>query len=247
MFLLLIISALIIGASLGLLGAGGSILTVPVLLFIMGLDEKQAIASSFIIIALISSVGGLKSLHQRMLNIKTLLWFALASFPLSAIGAYLGAIMPDGFQTQILIIVMFIAAAVMLSKRKPQPGREVKVKYILVAGCVSGLITGLVGVGGGFIIVPALVIFAGLSMSFATATSLALVTVNAVAAFAGLLITNELPVIDWTVVIGMSVTGALAVIGGRGFAAKLPDKIIKKGFAILLLMIAVITQVMIFI
>lgn len=238
MFLMLLISALIIGLSLGLLGAGGSILTVPALMLLIGLDEKSAIASSLFIVAGIACVGAIKALKSKALNLKVLGAFGLSSLPAAGVGAHIGVLLPNGGQTLLLIAIMLFSASKMLrAKGAGQPG-ELNLKVVFLSGIGAGLLTGIVGIGGGFLIVPALVLFAGLSMQQATANSLALITLNGGGAFVTLFASSQMPSLDWQIIAVMTGVGAVSVWVGQGISAKMNQKLLKRCFGVLLIMVA---------
>lgn len=239
MFLMLLISALIVGISLGLLGAGGSILTVPALMLLLGMNEKTAITSSLAIVALIAFTGIFSALKQKTLKPKILFWFVISSLPAAAIGAYLGTLFPNGLQTVLLTIVMLLAANKMFSNSPIQPTNNAQLPKLLFAGALTGLVTGLVGVGGGFLIVPALVLYAGLTMQQAVANSLVLIALNAATAFATLYFGPQMPAIDWTVIGVMAGVGSIAVVAGQQLANKLDQKLLKRIFASLLVLVAI--------
>ncbi|MGJ8679294.1 sulfite exporter TauE/SafE family protein [Paraglaciecola sp.] len=238
MLLMLIISALVVGVSLGLLGAGGSILTVPALMLLLGLDEKTAITSSLLIVSFIAFVGTLTALRHKLLNSKILLWFALLSLPAASIGAQLGAWLPNGIQTQILAIIMLFAAKKLYQPVAVEAGNTISAKRLILAASLTGLVTGLVGVGGGFLIVPALILYAGLNMQQATANSLVLIALNGAVAFSSLHLSNNTTALDWTVIFIMAGVGALAVIAGQKISTHLDQTLLKRCFSILLILVA---------
>jgi uncharacterized membrane protein YfcA len=239
MLLMLLLSAVIIGVSLGLLGAGGSILTVPALTLVLGMDEKTAVTSSLIIVGLIAVVGTLKAYRQGALDMRLILTFGLVSLPLAAVGARLGLWMPAGGQTLLLVAVMLIVALRMLRNKATASARPASAFVLLTAAAVVGLITGIVGVGGGFLIVPALVVFAGVSMNAAIANSLALIVINAIAAFLAISISKQSPILDWVIILTMAGVGAIAVLAGQGLASRLPQHQLKRGFALILMALSI--------
>lgn len=239
MFMMLLVSALIVGISLGLLGAGGSILTVPALMLLMGMNEKTAIACSLAIVGLIAFSGIFSSIKNKTLQPKILFWFILSSLPAASFGAYLGALFADGMQTLILIAVMLLAASRMFLNSSIQPTQNTQIPKLLFAGALTGLVTGIVGVGGGFLIVPALVVFAGLTMQQAVANSLLLIALNATTAFGTLYVSPQMPEIDWTVIAVMAAVGSVAVVAGQSLAHTLEQRLLKGIFASLLVLVAI--------
>lgn len=234
MLLMLLLSAVIIGLSLGLLGAGGSILTVPALTLFLGMDEKTAVTSSLIIVGLIALVGTLRAYRQGELDKRLILSFGLVSLPFAVLGARLGLWMPAGGQTLLLVAVMLIVSVKMLRKKSSPDTRPASTIALLIAAAVVGLITGIVGVGGGFLIVPALVVFARVNMNTAIANSLALIVINAITAFLAISMSNQSPTLDWIIILTMAGVGAIAVLAGQGLASRLPQHHLKRGFALIL-------------
>jgi uncharacterized membrane protein YfcA len=238
MFFMVLFSASIIGLSLGLLGAGGSILTVPVLMLVLGFDEKAAIASSLLIVAIIAATGMLNAIRQGNLQLKTLAIFALTSIPTSTLGAHIGLWLPAGLQTALLTLVMLSAAIKMFYTPNTIKLTKIHPIPLLLVGFITGLMTGLVGVGGGFLIVPALIIFAGLSMQAAAANSLALIATNATSAFLSLHLNAKMPDINWPTIATMAIVGACAALIGQHYSEKLNQQALKRFFAALLIIVA---------
>jgi uncharacterized membrane protein YfcA len=238
MLLMLIFSALIVGISLGLLGAGGSILTVPALILLLGMDEKTAITSSLLIVSFIALTGTLGALKQKLLVIKVLLWFTLASLPAAWLGAQVGAWLPNGLQTILLATIMLLAAKKLFSPTSLSPQQSLSLKQLIVAAVLTGFTTGLVGVGGGFLIVPALVLYAGLTMQQAAANSLALIAINGAVAFFSLHMSDNAISLNWTVILTMASVGALAVLIGQKISTYLDQALLKRWFSILLILVA---------
>lgn len=237
MSLMLLLSAVIIGLSLGLLGAGGSILTVPALTLLLGMDEKTAVTSSLMIVGLIAVVGALKAYRRDQLNKRILFSFGLVSLPFAAIGAQIGIWMPTGGQTLLLIVVMVIAALNMLINKNQVSAATTEPNNIalLTVASAVGLLTGIVGVGGGFLIVPALLIFAAVNMTTAVANSLVLIMINSISAFLAINLSNHAVTLNWVVILTMAVVGACAVLAGQNLAARLPQQLLKRGFALILI------------
>lgn len=237
--ILIIISALIVGMSLGLLGAGGAILTVPALMLIAGLDEKSAVAHSLIIVMFIALAGSFRNLRvDGLLSFKILSLFALCSIPFASIGAYVGSIISGNAQMAALVTVMLIASWRMLKKRQAMTDPEIKNGRLIAAGAGAGFVTGLVGVGGGFLIVPALMFFAGLTVKQAVANSLVLIVINSFIAFVTLHFSPAAPSIDLVLVGIMSAVGAAATYAGQRLASLIPAERLQRVFAGLLVIVA---------
>ena len=236
------IGALAIGLSLGLLGSGGSVLTVPVLVFLVGQEEKVAIAGSLAVVGSIALVGALPYLARGLVDFRSLLLFGMPGMAGTWLGAWLAAFVSGKVQLLVFGLVMLVAAALML-RRTPiitvAPGKRSAWK-VIVDGLAVGMLTGFVGVGGGFLIVPALVLLGGLSMHRAVATSLAIIALKSFAGFWKYLdvLADRGLSLDWTV---LSVVTALGVIGslvGNRLAVRLPHDLLKRGFGIFLILTA---------
>jgi hypothetical protein len=236
---MLLLSSIIIGLSLGLLGAGGSILTVPALTLILGMEEKTAVTSSLMIVGLIALVGALKAYRQGELQKRLIFSFGLVSLPFAALGARLGMWMPAGGQTLLLVGVMLIVSLKILRNKTSAAATTPSTVALLIAAAAVGLLTGIVGVGGGFLIVPALLVFAGVNMTTAVANSLALIVINGITAFLTISLSNQSPTLDWVVILTMAGVGAIAVLAGQNLASHLPQQLLKRGFAMILLGLSV--------
>lgn len=238
MLVMLIVAALLVGISLGLMGAGGSILAVPLLMLFLDMSEKVAIKHALLIVGVIALIGVINGARGKLLRVKTLVWFSIASIPSASLGAYVGYLLIPGLQTWLLIAMMLISAIKMLKPRVSDPTESDNKVRILLAGALAGFATGIVGIGGGFLIVPALVLFAGLTMQQAVANSLVLIFINALVAYATLGAVAQTIEMDWLVIGVMTGTGMLAVIGGQLIGAKIPQQTLKKVFAYCLIGVA---------
>ncbi len=242
MNLLAIAGALLIGLSLGLLGSGGSILTVPVLVYVLGQDEKLAIAGSLGIVAAISSLGAIPYARRREVSWRSLLLFGLPGIAGTWSGAFLSRYVSGSFQLLLFACVMLIAAWFMLRPERqlvatPAPRRP---HWIALDGLVVGLITGLVGVGGGFLIVPALVLLGGLPMRIAVGTSLLLIALKSAAGFVQYLaqLAAAGRSIDWQVFAVFTAVGALGSLLGERLGGRLPQALLRRLFGALLVAVA---------
>lgn len=210
MIALAVALAVFVGISLGLLGGGGSILTVPLLAYVAGLEPKAAIATSLLVVGVTSAVGAIT--HARAGRVR---WRVAAVFGAAAMaGAYTGGRLAKFVPGSVLLIgfamIMIAAAVAMLRGRKDiadESSGPLPIAKILIQGATVGVISGLVGAGGGFLLVPALALLGGLPMPAAVGTSLVVISMQSFAGFAGHLAGES---IDWKLA-GM-VTGA-AVVG----------------------------------
>lgn len=231
------IGALAVGVSLGLLGSGGSILTVPVLIFLMGEGEKVAIAESLAIVGAIALAGAVPYARRRLVD-----WRSVALFggP-GMLGSYLGA-MAAGYvsgTTQLVLFgIVMLLAAVMMFRPPKVDLREIPRKpraawKIGADGLVVGVVTGLVGVGGGFLIVPALVILGGLEMHRAIGTSLVIIALKSFTGYLKYLdVLADLDLsVDVSLVLVFAAVGTAGTIVGNSLARRIPQAGLRKAFA----------------
>jgi uncharacterized membrane protein YfcA len=246
------ILAVFVGISLGLVGSGGSILAVPILVMIMGIDATLATAYSLFIVGSTALVGGIKSTLEKQVEFKTTLIFGIPSI----ISVYFtrGYILPQipnsimtigGLEITKPILLMLLFAILMIAasysmikplKKDLDLGFIPPVNYtlIFIQSIFIGFITGLVGAGGGFLIIPALILFAHIPMKRAVGTSLLIITTNSAIGFIGALKTNSQ--IDWTL---LSIFTAASIIGifiGFRLAKKIDVVKLKKGFGVFILL-----------
>jgi uncharacterized membrane protein YfcA len=174
------VGALLIGVALGMLGSGGSILTVPILIYVVGEPEKLAIAESLAVVGLIALVGAVPYGLRRQIDWKGVIWFGLPGMAGTYLGAYLSQWLPGTWQLGLFALVMLLAAYFMFRPQKPSEHQLRKRSPFKIAleGLGVGVLTGLVGVGGGFLIVPALVLLGGLPMHLAVGTSLLIIALK---------------------------------------------------------------------
>ncbi|HOB48518.1 MAG TPA: sulfite exporter TauE/SafE family protein [Mycobacterium sp.] len=215
MIALAVALAVLVGVSLGLLGGGGSILTVPLLTYVAGVDAQHAIATSLLVVGVTSAVAAVT--HARSGRVR---WKLAALFGAAAMaGAYTGGRLAHFVPGNILLIgfavIMIAAAVAMLRGRRDVTDESVgklPVFKILLQGVGVGLISGLVGAGGGFLLVPALALLGGLPMPAAVGTSLVVISMQSFAGLAGHLATEP---IDWKLA-GMVTAAAVvgSVVGG---------------------------------
>ncbi|MBX3363055.1 MAG: sulfite exporter TauE/SafE family protein [Phycisphaeraceae bacterium] len=240
------IGAILIGLSLGLLGSGGSILTVPILVYLVKHPEKQAIAESLAIVGAIACFGAIREAIKRHVVWRAVAWFGIPGIGGSLLGAYLARFIPGEVQLVMLGAIMLVAAARMAgtSRAKQTIGDRTSTApswLLVLIGFGLGLITGLVGIGGGFLIVPALVLLAGVPMKHAVGTSLTLIVVNCVVGFAKYQVTLATfgMGIDWNTILVFSFLGMLGSIAGAAIGSKLNQRVLRQVFAAFLLAMAV--------
>ena len=252
-------SAIIIGVTLGLIGGGGSILTVPVLVYIIGISPVLATAYSLFIVGTSALVGAIKNAKKRNIDYKTGFVFALPSF----IAVYytrrviVPAIPSEIFNFSIsyakdfvlykdmaimlfFAFVMLLAAFSMIKGRKENEGTKDKVfnyPLIIIEGLFVGAITGLVGAGGGFLIIPALVLLAGLPMKKAVGTSLMIIAIKSLIGFTGDLSTGLN--IDWIFLVSFTALSVLGIILGTYLTKFIEGAKLKNAFGFFVLFMAI--------
>ena len=230
MIALTVALAVFVGISLGLLGGGGSILTVPLLAYVAGQEPKEAIATSLLVVGVTSAVGAIT--HARAGRVR---WKVAAVFGAAAMaGAYGGGRLAHFITGNILLIafalIMIMAAVAMLRGRKDVGDESVgplPIGRIMLQGASVGVISGLVGAGGGFLLVPALALLGGLPMPVAVGTSLVVISMQSFAGFAGHLAGET---IDWKLA-GMVIAAAVAgsILGGL-LTSKIDPATLRKAF-----------------
>lgn len=239
---IVVAGALAIGISLGLLGSGGSILTVPILTYAVGQPDKLAIAGSLAIVGSIALIGSIPYALRREVVWRSVLWFGLPGMLGTVAGSQLATFLPGALQLSIFACVMLIAATRMLRGGSPVAGAAdapplpQRRRYIVRDGVAVGVLTGLVGIGGGFLIVPALVLLGGLPMRQAVGTSLVVITLNAYSGFfkhAAALAAVHLA-LDWMVIAQFIVIGGSGAVVGNLVGSRLPQQRLKQGFAVML-------------
>lgn len=223
-----------IGLSLGLLGGGGSILTVPILVYAAHLAPKTAIATSLLVVAVTSVAAVLP--HARAGRVRFRTAFALG--PAAMLGAFAGGrlakLVPEHVLLVAFAVTMLFTAMAMLRRRKgiaaegPAP-RSPTPRYVRLAieGAGLGLVTGLIGAGGGFLVVPALVLLGRMPMSEAVGTSLVVIAMNAFAGLAGYVGHVDVP---WTLAAGVSGAAVLGAFAGSHLVGRVPEAMLRPLF-----------------
>lgn len=247
------ISALIIGISLGLIGGGGSILAVPVLAYLFSINEKAATAYSLFIVGASALVGGWKQHLKGYVDWRTAIVFGIpAILGVTLVRYYVVPAMPDvlfeidNFQFTrrmamfgLFAILMIPAAYAMLKKEKDTANTGVVVynyPLILLEGLLVGSITGLIGAGGGFLIIPALVILANVEMKVAVGTSLIIIAIKSLMGF--FLGDAMTMLIDWKFLAIFTSLSFVGIFMGSYLSNFIDGKKLKKGFGYFILVMA---------
>ena len=236
MIALAFVLSLLIGASLGLIGSGGSIITVPMLVYIAGIAPKEAATMSLAIVGATSLVGLILCASNSSLDYAAVLWISLGGI----CGAYPGAWLSHHTPPHILLGVfggfMLVAGARMLARRNSLPTVPNRsISLLIIAGIVISFLTSFLGIGGGFIIIPILVLLTGANMKSAVGTSLAIIVVNCVYGLAAKLLDGN--TLNLPLTAGFACSAAVGMIVAHRFAGRVPERALRIAFAWLIVLI----------
>jgi len=250
------LGALIVGLVLGLIGGGGSILTVPIFVYFIGLNPILATAYSLFVVGVTSIIGAFQNFKKGLVDVKTAIIFAAPAFiAVYLTRRYLVQMIPDvvfsigSFDVTNSIFIMILFAVIMLlasfsmirnkrdslEKTKTET-QEFNYPLIAIEGFIVGILTGIVGAGGGFLIIPALVLLAKLPMKKAVGTSLLIIAVKSLIGFLGDLSNLE---IDWSFLLVFTSISIVGIILGVYLSKFISGKKLKKGFGYFTLIMAV--------
>jgi uncharacterized protein len=239
-----LVLAALIGLSLGLLGGGGSILTVPIFVYVLGFGAKESIAMSLAVVGVVSVVGAAGHWRAGNVNLRVALVFGSVAMVGTYLGARLAVYFSGGAQLALFAVVMLLAAVFMLRGERPvvtpaaaqlaDPARPARLPLALIVaeGLAVGVLTGLVGVGGGFLIVPALVLLARIPMKQAVGTSLLIIAMKSSTGFLGYLGQVEVP---WAFMALFTGVAILGIMGGTYLVRFVSQAALKRAFAVFLL------------
>ncbi len=241
-------ASIFMGLSLGMIGGGGSILTVPILVYLFGINPVLATAYSLFIVGLTALFGGFGYLRKGEVDLKTGFIFAVPSFiGVYTTRAFIVPKLPDpvfsiGEQAvskplliMLVFAVMMVAASYSMIKKKkessaPKAALSPVMKFGLISleGLVVGAVTGFVGAGGGFLIIPALVVLVGMPMKIAVGTSLFIIAAKSLIGFTGDL--QGTAVIDWQLMLTVAGIAIVGLFLGMSLSKKVSEATLKKGF-----------------
>ena len=228
MLILAAILSLTIGVSLGLLGGGGSILTVPLLVYALHVAPKPAIASSLFVVGITSLVGMIAHARAGSVRLRIGLLFGGAGMAGAYAGGRVSHFIPGEFLLLAFSVVMLVIAIAMLRPRRQiSPPGPPSLGKVLLAGTLVGILSGLIGAGGGFLIVPALVLFGGLAMREAIGTSLLVITLQCFAGFAGQV---EHVQINWSLTLVVSASAVAGSLAGVRLARRVSQNTLRNAF-----------------
>ena len=247
------IGALVVGLVLGLIGGGGSILTVPILVYLIGLNPVTATAYSLFVVGTTSLFGAFQNYRNKMVDLRTAIVFSIPAFiAVYLTRRYLVPAIPDSLFTifdfeitkNIFImiffaIIMLLASISMIKTKKKGNSIEQELEYniplIIVEGVIVGVLTGIVGAGGGFLIIPALVLLAKLPMKLAVGTSLVIISAKSLIGFLG---DVQNLAIDWTFLIIFTLLSIIGILIGVYTTKFISGEKLKKGFGWFTLLMA---------
>lgn len=243
------IASIFVGVVLGLLGGGGSILSIPILVYLFGVEPVLASAYSLFIVGITSLVGAIPKYRQQLLNVRTgflfgipsiITIFATRKWFLPAIPEILWATESFVLTKRILVLGLFALLMVFASFSMIRGKREITSKnqsfrtpLVILEGSLIGFLTGLVGAGGGFLIIPALVFLTGLKFKTAVGTSLFIIAINSLTGFMGDVLNYQL---DWFFLVSITSLAVIGILIGGFFSRKISGVILRMAFGWLTLL-----------
>ena len=248
------LASLGIGLLLGLIGGGGSILTVPVLVYLFGISPLLATSYSLVIVGLVSLLGFISHYRRHLVSVRAGLLFGTASMlivlfvrrfllpqlPATLLSVKHRPVHSDVFLMIVFALLMIAAATAMLgNKQIPKDGphpKKTSAFMILLYGAITGLITGFLGAGGGFLLIPALILFAGLPLKHAVGTSLMIISLNSLT---GILADPDTAHYDWGFLAKLAALALAGLFAGLQLSNRLPEIQLKKIFGFFVLIMGV--------
>lgn len=256
MFLIGVFLFLLVGISLGLLGAGGTIVAVPILVYLFKIDKVEAAVYSFFIVAIAALSGAIQYIKHKLFKWNVLFWFCIPS----VVGIFLSRriflphlpnlitithdiVVSKGTIVMLLFSVLMMLSAFNMLKAKKEisieneNGKKIKPAQTIAIGLFTGIVVGFVGAGGGFIIVPALIYFMRLSMKEAVGNSLMVIFINSTIGF--LIDTHDKATLQWQLIISFSIAAIVGMVIGIFLSQKISNQILKKIFGWFVLLMGV--------
>lgn len=238
LLVLALVLAVPIGLTLGAVGAGGSILTLPVLVYVLRVPAAKAVPMSMVVVAGTSLVAAVLHYRRGLFHTRAFGLFAATGVPGAFLGSYLTHLVSQRVLLGIFALLMLGAGAAMLQSRGQTTGvGPCRTGRCLAIGAGVGVLTGFLGVGGGFMIVPALVLLAGVGAKEAVGSSLAIITVNSVAGLAGQIRQVSF---DWTLALGFLALALAGMLAGVAVAERVPASTLRKGFGELVVLVGLV-------
>lgn len=251
------ICSMLVGISLGVLGSGGSILTVPIMVYLFGINVVDATGYSLFVVGMASMIGAIKYINRKLVTIKTAIIFAIPSIvsvfltrkflmpaiPNPVFSSAQFAVSKEKFVLLFFALLMIVVAINMLLQKQAKENDVEKANtnftLMLLVGFISGVLTGLVGVGGGFIIIPALVFFAKTPLKTSVGTSLIVIAANSFIGFSAEVLERS-NVIDWKFLFTFSAFSIAGIYIGFAVASKISSTQLKKMFGCFVLVTGIV-------
>jgi uncharacterized protein len=246
-------ACVLIGVILGILGGGGSILSIPILVYLLQIDVVMASAYSLFIVGATSLVGAIPKYKQHLVNLRTGFFFGIPSIiTIFCTRKWVVPAIPEiVLQTEsftltkrililgIFAVLMILASISMIrggAKEIRNNNKRFRVVLVTIEGIIIGFLTGLVGAGGGFLIIPALVLLTGLPFKTAVGTSLFIIAINSLSGFLGDVFTYD---IDWIFLLSLTALSIVGILIGNKIAKKIPGRILRKSFGWFILIMGI--------
>lgn len=237
------VACIFIGVVLGILGGGGSILSIPILVYLLNIDVVMASAYSLFIVGTTSFVGAIPKYKKHLVNLRTGFFFGLPSIVTIFITRkWIVPSIPEiVYQTEsltltkrVLILGVFAILMILASISMIRPSKEItnnnhrfRVVLVIIEGIIIGFLTGLVGAGGGFLIIPALVLLTGLPFKTAVGTSLFIIAINSLVGFLGDVLNYSM---DWKLLLSVTALSVIGILIGDRISKKIPAATLRKSF-----------------
>jgi uncharacterized protein len=234
-----LIFASLIGFALGLLGSGGTMITLPVLVYVAGVPMSQAVAMALVVVGGTSLAGSAMEYRRRNLDLRVALWFSVSGMAAAFGGARLTHLVSQPVLLSLFSVIMLGVGVGLLRERREKPVRATGRGFwrCAAAGAAVGALTGFLGIGGGFLIVPALVWFAGLDLRKATGTSLAVIALNSLSGLAG---QSRYVHFDWWMALGFLAVATVGMVVGGAVKDRISEPVLRKAFAVFILAIGLV-------
>lgn len=234
--ILLSFIAVAIGVSLGLIGAGGAIVAVPALVYIGAIDPRLASGYALFMVAVSSGIAALQHIRQRTVDVEAILAFGSTTIvSILLVRRFLAPMVPPKVQMIAFGCILLVAAIRMLRTGAPPSNTSRRPELLAGYGAIIGTISGILGVGGGFLMTPALVLWAGLDMKRAVATSLVLISVNSAVGVAADMWAGT--TYDWPLVLGFTGLTTAGILSGTLASRRIDGSTLRQGFGWLVLAI----------
>jgi uncharacterized membrane protein YfcA len=237
------IASILVGVVLGLLGGGGSILSIPILVYLFGVEPVMASAYSLFIVGVTSLVGAIPKYREHLINLKTGILFGIPSIiAIFCTRKWVVPALPDivfhagefvltkrGLLLGLFALLMVLASISMIRKKKEiaSDSQRFRTVLVMIEGILIGFLTGLVGAGGGFLIIPALVFLTGLPFKTAVGTSLFIIAINSLVGFFGDLLNYE---IEWQFLLSITALAVSGILAGNFLSRRILSLYLRKAF-----------------